>query len=160
SWLCPRGHRFDVARRGYVNLLQPQDRKAAAPGDARAAVEARAALLAAGVGEYLMAAVIDLVEAMPGPGGVVLEIGAGTGDLLGRVGGGGRWSGVGLDLSTPAVEHAARPHPDVAWAVANADRRLPLLDGSVDLVLSVHARRNPGECARVLRPGGWLVIAV
>ena len=160
QWRCPRGHSFDVARRGYVNLLQPQDRKAAAPGDTRAAVEARAALLAAGIGAYLIDAVIAQVEALPVDRGVALDIGAGTGDLLGRLAGGDRWSGVGLDLSTPAVEHAARAYPAVTWVVANADRRLPLLDGSVDLVLSAHARRNPGECARVLRPGGWLIVAV
>ena len=44
--------------------------------------------------------------------------------------------------------------------MANADRRLPLVDGSVDLVMSVHARRNPAECARVLPPSGWLLLAV
>ena len=90
---------------------------------------------------------IDLVESMPGSGRVAVEIGAGTGELLGRLIGGGSWSGVGLDLSVPAVEHAARQYPAVTWVVANADRRLPLLDASIDLILSVHARRNPGECA-------------
>jgi 23S rRNA (guanine745-N1)-methyltransferase len=44
--------------------------------------------------------------------------------------------------------------------VANADRRLPLRDGSVRLVLSQHARRNPPECARVLAADGRLLIAV
>ena len=31
--VCPRGHSFDIARRGYVNLLQPQDRRSKKPGD-------------------------------------------------------------------------------------------------------------------------------
>ena len=31
--LCPRGHSFDVARSGYINLLQPQDRRSKRPGD-------------------------------------------------------------------------------------------------------------------------------
>jgi 23S rRNA (guanine745-N1)-methyltransferase len=44
--------------------------------------------------------------------------------------------------------------------VANADRVLPLADGSIDLALSITARRNPAECARVLAPGGLLVVAV
>ena len=50
--------------------------------------------------------------------------------------------------------------PDVIWVVANADRRLPLLDGSVNVLLSIHARRNPSEAARVLAPGGTLIVAV
>jgi SAM-dependent methyltransferase len=37
---------------------------------------------------------------------------------------------------------------------------LPLLDRSVDVVASVHGRRNPEECARVLTRAGVLVIAV
>jgi len=44
--------------------------------------------------------------------------------------------------------------------VANADRRLPLLDDSVRLLLSLHARRNPEECHRVLAAGGHLLVAV
>ena len=36
--LCPRGHSFDVARSGYINLLQPQDRRSKHPGDTSVAV--------------------------------------------------------------------------------------------------------------------------
>jgi 23S rRNA (guanine745-N1)-methyltransferase len=39
--LCPRGHSFDVARSGYINLLQPQERRSKQPGDTVAAVAAR-----------------------------------------------------------------------------------------------------------------------
>ena len=38
---CQRGHSFDVARSGYINLLQPQDRRSKHPGDTVAAVAAR-----------------------------------------------------------------------------------------------------------------------
>ncbi len=68
--------------------------------------------------------------------------------------------GAGIDLSAPAAGHAARRFPDLTWIVANADRRLPLIDRSVNLVWSLHARRHPVECARVLAPGGFLLIAV
>jgi SAM-dependent methyltransferase len=50
--------------------------------------------------------------------------------------------------------------PQLTWVVANADRRLPLLDHDIDLVLSLHGRRNPTECARVLKPSGFLLIAI
>jgi 23S rRNA (guanine745-N1)-methyltransferase len=58
------------------------------------------------------------------------------------------------------VERAARRYPALTWVVANADRRLPLLDASVDLLLSLNGRRNPEECARVLAPGGTLIVGV
>ena len=68
--------------------------------------------------------------------------------------------GIGIDLSTAAAEHAAKRFPALTWVVANADRRLPLVDRSTSLVISIHGRRNPAECARVLKPGGWLVVAI
>ncbi len=161
TWRCPDGHTFDIARSGYVNLLQPQDRKAAAPGDAKAAVDARMRLLDAGVGMGLFQAVADRAGTFGLPAGsVVAELGSGTGHALGPLVTRYGWTGIGIDLAASAAERAARRHPHVTWVVANADRRLPLADHSVALVLSLHARRNPAECARVLKPGGRLVVAV
>ena len=42
--LCPRGHSFDVARSGYINLLQPQERRSKQPGDTAAALASAAAI--------------------------------------------------------------------------------------------------------------------
>jgi 23S rRNA (guanine745-N1)-methyltransferase len=67
---------------------------------------------------------------------------------------------VGIDLSAQAAGRAARRFPELTWVVANADRRLPLADGSVRLVLSVNGRRNPSECRRVLASEGFLLVAV
>ena len=46
---CPRAHSFDVARSGYLNLLQPQDRRSKQPGDTTEAVAARRRLHDLGV---------------------------------------------------------------------------------------------------------------
>src|SRR5690242_21862739 len=40
-FVCERGHAFDVARSGYVNLLQPNERRSRNPGDTAEAVAAR-----------------------------------------------------------------------------------------------------------------------
>jgi len=159
-FVCGAGHSYDVARSGYVNLLQPQDRRSAAAGDSRASVDARASLLAAGIGRTLIAAVANRAAALDLPDTpVVVDLGCGSGDALAaltdRAG-----TGVGIDLSTAAVERAARHFPDRTWIVANADRRLPLLDRSVDLIVSIHGRRNPADAARVLAAAGYLLVAV
>ena len=39
--VCARGHSFDIARSGYINLLQPQERRSKNPGDTADAVAAR-----------------------------------------------------------------------------------------------------------------------
>jgi 23S rRNA (guanine745-N1)-methyltransferase len=151
-----------VARSGYVNLLQPQDRRSPAAGDAKAAIEARARLLAAGVGRTIVEAFAQRAASLDAPSdGVIVDLGSGSGDALAAVVSQHvpQRAGVGVDLSTAAAEHAAKRFPMFTWVVANADRRLPLLDQSTAIVLSLHARRNPSECARVLMPNGYLLIA-
>lgn len=159
--VCRRGHAFDRARSGYTNLLQPQDRRSLAAGDGREEIEARARLLAAGVGlalgEELAARVAELRLR---PGAVAVELGAGSGERLSALAQRFALRGIGLDLASAAAEHAARRFPDQTWLVCNADRRLPLRDQSVDLMLSIHGRRNPAECARVLAPRGRLLVAL
>jgi 23S rRNA (guanine745-N1)-methyltransferase len=160
--VCPQGHSFDVARSGYISLLQPQDRRSRTAGDSKAAVDARARLLSAGVGRAVVDAVVDRVVALVAPQEtpVVADLGCGSGEALSWLAARRTTAGIGIDLSVAAVDHAARCAPGVTWVVANADRRLPILDESVQLVLSLHGRRNPSECARVLAPGGALIVAV
>ena len=160
TFVCARRHSYDVAKSGYVNLLQPQDRRSLAAGDHRDAVEARARLLARNIGRSLVDAVTDRVVARVDPDAVVVDLGSGSGELLAAIAERAPVAGIGIDLSTAAVEHAARRYPRLTWVVANADRRLPLLDRSVDVVVSVHGRRNPPECARVLTRQGHLIVAI
>ena len=156
--VCAAGHSFDIARSGYINLLQPQDRRSLAAGDSKTAVDARAELERAGVGRAIVDAVIHTTAALrPAADAIVVDLGSGTGEMLGGLSATRSISGIGIDLSVPAVEHASRRLPQLTWVVANADRRLPIQDSSVDVVLSIHGRRNPAECSRVLKPNGALI---
>ena len=156
---CSARHTFDVARSGYVSLLQPQDRRSAAPGDTKEAVAARARLLDAGIGRDAIDAIVARAPASDGPL-VASDLGCGSGELLGALAAARDVCAVGIDLSTAAAEAAARRFPSLTWIVANVDRGLPLLDGSVHLVTSLNGRRHAAECARVLRPGGMLIVAL
>lgn len=158
---CPGGHSFDRAREGYWNLLQPQDRRARAPGDADAAIRARRRFLARGHADGLVAALRGLIDRLAAPReGTVLDAGCGEGTMTLALAAGRGWDLCGLDLSARALGLAARAAPSATWIAANADRALPLQDASVDLVLSLFARRPATEIRRVVRPGGWVVVAV
>lgn len=157
---CARGHSYDVARSGYINLLQPQDRRSLAAGDRRDVIESRARLLAAGIGRAIVDAVVARSRDALAPDSVVADLGSGSGEVVAALSEAPGVVAIGIDLSTAAADHAARRFPGAWWVVANADRRLPLLDRSVDRVLSLHGRRAPAECARVLSRGGQLLIAV
>jgi 23S rRNA (guanine745-N1)-methyltransferase len=161
AYVCAAGHSFDIARSGYVNLLQPQDRRSPNAGDSKAAVEARAALGRAGVGHAVINAVIDGIAALRLSDDLTaVDLGSGSGEMLGRLCSNRPIRGIGIDLSVAAADYAARRFPELTWIVANADRRLPLRDNSVEVVLSIHGRRNPSECTRVLTPRGVLIVVL
>ena len=151
---CPRGHSFDVARSGYINLLQPQDRRSKQPGDTADAVAARRRLHDRGVTKPLRDAIVSMAKASAGD--AVLDAGCGDGFYLGSLIGDRH----GVDISLPAIEAAAKRYPDCEWIVANADRFVPYRDAAFTRVLSITARMNSSEFRRVLRDGGRLLIAI
>src|ERR1700691_6255346 len=81
--VCPRGLSFDVARSGYINLLQPQDRRSKHPGDTAKAVAARRGLHDRGITEPLLCAIAELAGASPDD--IVLDAGCGDGYYLGTL---------------------------------------------------------------------------
>jgi len=156
AFRCANNHAFDVARSGYVNLLQPQDRKSKNPGDTAEAVLARRRFFEAG---HVQPLVDAIVRALP-LRGAVLDAGCGEGhhlDAFRRAYGVEAW---GVDISVPAIELAAKTYRECGWVVANADRMLPFVDGSFDAVTSITARMNPEEFHRVLAPGGALLVVL
>lgn len=148
---CGAGHRYDVARQGYLTLLGAGSR--IDTGDTADMVAARQEFLDAGHFAPLTAAVVAAAGAGP-----VLDLGAGTGHHLRAVV--ERRGGVGLavDSSRVAARRAARVHARVGSVVADAWSRLPVRDGVIGTVLNVFAPRDRVELARILRPGGRIVI--
>jgi 23S rRNA (guanine745-N1)-methyltransferase len=153
--VCTRRHSFDVARSGYVNLLQPQDRRSRTPGDSKEAVRARRRFLRRGFAEPLVAKIADLADRGP-----VLDVGCGEGHHLEAFRSRGAPEPHGIDISVAAIDLAARTHRECHFIVANADRFLPYASGTFATVTSITARFHASEFRRVLRPDGNLVIAV
>ncbi len=156
--VCARGHSFDQARSGYFNLLQPQDRKSKQPGDTAEAIQGRRRLHDLGVTQPLLHAAADLAAAAPKD--IVLDAGCGDGFYLGTLQRSTGCEAHGIDISTPAIDAAAKRYPECEWIVANADRFVPYADHSFSLVLSITARMNAGEFRRVLRDDGRLLVAI
>lgn len=156
--VCESGHAFDIARQGYVNLLPGGAHTGTA--DTPAMVAARAAFLARGHFSAIDQALGDLVsDSIAGVDGCILDVGAGTAEHLAavldrlpdRV-------GLALDLSKHAAHRAARAHERIGAVVCDAWGRLPVRDGAAAAVMSVFAPRNAAEFARVIAPGGTLVV--
>jgi 23S rRNA (guanine745-N1)-methyltransferase len=159
TYACARRHAYDLARSGYLSLLQPNDRRSPTPGDSREAIVARGRLLARGIGATVLARVAERAVDGLSEDAVIADLGSGGGEAMGLIFDRVRVTGIGIDLSVAAAEQAARRYPHLLWVVANADRRLPLLERSVDVIVSLHGRRNADECERVLAPSGRLIVA-
>lgn len=155
---CARGHSFDVARSGYINLLQPQERRSKRPGDSVAAVAGRRRLHEGGATAALLRAIAEIMEASTSD--VVLDAGCGDGFYLGSLARQAGFAGHGVDISVAAIDAAARRFPECEWVVANADRVVPYADHSFSMVLSITARMNAAEFRRVLRDHGRLIVAI
>lgn len=161
---CGKGHSFDYAKSGYLNLTLSGGGRPRI-GDSPEMVRARAALLSRGFLEPVADAVAQAAEPSGEVPNSVAELGSGTGYYLDRVCRGlstspkGTACGVGVDLSVAASAHAARAFPELCFVVADVERRVPLLDRGVGVLLSVFSPRPALECARVLHPGGTLVAA-
>lgn len=158
---CAAGHTFDRSREGYYNLLPPGK---GTHGDNRAMIEARRRFLAGGSYAFLSEAVADLAcEVMP-QDGVLLDAGAGEGYYTDRVTRQLQETGISkqffaFDISKEAVRYASRLCPGVHCVVASS-YRIPVMSGSVDLLLCLFSPFCREEFLRVLAPGGHLIMAI
>jgi 23S rRNA (guanine745-N1)-methyltransferase len=159
--VCPAGHSFDAARQGYFNFLVGKGTVFEA--DAADMVAARFDFLSAGHYRPLAEAVAELsapslAGAFTGSGAAVLDAGTGTGHYLRALLDRFPAAAVGLDISKFALRRAARMNPEAVNLVSDVWQPLPVADDAVDVVTVVFAPRNAAEFARVLRPGGRLVV--
>lgn len=163
---CAAGHSFDAARQGYFNFLVGKGTVFEA--DAADMVAARFDFLSAGHYEPLAAAVAELVvsalasRSTAGPA-TVLDAGTGTGHYLKAVLDRALLDGVpveaiGLDISKFALRRAAKLNPGAVNIAGDVWQPLPVADDAADAVTVVFAPRNAAEFARVLRPGGRLIV--
>jgi 23S rRNA (guanine745-N1)-methyltransferase len=156
--VCTSGHNFDLAKEGYLNLLVGKQ-KPGHLGDSRDMLEARRHFFAGGFYEPLRQRLAQLVAGLPR--GTVADIGCGEGYYVGEV---ARQLPdamcLGTDIAKDGIKMAAKTYPTVQFAVADTNVGLPLADESVDVLLNIFAPRHGQEFARVLKPGGVVMVVI
>ena len=153
QYRCPRGHCFDIARQGYVNLLSVSQKHSLHPGDTRVQVAARREFLEGGFYAPIAQALVDAAweRQVTGP---LLDVGCGEGYYAARLGRALGLEFTGLDISKDAVRCAAGKYKDGQWLCATASH-IPVPAASAGLLTSLFALTLPAEFRRVLVPGGW-----
>ncbi len=162
-WRCEKGHCFDIAKEGYVNLLPVQNKRSRDPGDSKEMILARRRFLNAGhyqkIANALSARVLEHTSAESGMS--CLDAGCGEGyylrELIAAANGQCDIASIGLDISKWAVISAAKQSVQSAWVVGS-NANLPMASQSIDVVLCMFGFPVYAEFARVLKPGGILVL--
>ena len=158
SLACESGHCFDISAAGYVNLASA---KQAGGGDSKQLVSARTAFLSVGYYEKFSDA-INEYAAKYAHSGIIVDAGCGEGYYSNRVAVAAEADVCGFDLSKFAVMAAAkaakRSNINSAFAVAGIFD-MPLKDECADMVINLFAPCAAEEFSRVLKPGGYLIVA-
>lgn len=163
GWTCPTGHRYDQAAHGYVNLLPVQHKRSRDPGDSKEMVAARRRFLEAGhyrpIAELAARAALTDLPA----DAACLDAGCGEGYYLRQLAAQADAAGkspalLGLDISKWAVQAAAKAQRGTATWVVGSNAKLPVLPTTLDRVLCLFGFPVYPEFARVLKPGGTLIM--
>lgn len=164
SLRCGKGHCYDIARGGYVNLLMSNAPAAKRHGDDAMMIKARHDFLEKGYYLPLRDAICRMITPFLGQSASVLDAGCGDGWYTAALAEHLAQEGIaadilGIDISRDALKAAARRSDEIGLAVASV-YKLPVVEKSCSAVLSIFAPLAEEEFARVLQEGGLLLRVV
>lgn len=153
-YICDRGHSFDRARSGYVNLLTSQ--KGGDHGDNREMTIARKNFLDGGYYEPLRKALCEEISANISDNAAILDAGCGEGYYTeGIIRSLPHADVYGIDISKSALSLVSRREHRPISAVASV-YHLPFCAEEFDAVISVFSPFAREEFLRVLKPHGMI----
>lgn len=164
SYKCEKGHCFDAAKSGYINLLTSDKMNSKMPGDNKQMVQARSGFLDKGYYSHLREALVEAVLDVAKENDVLLDAGCGEGYYTSKISEEALKSGIklntaGIDISKFAADKAAKRCKQAEFAVGSVFH-IPFKENSCDILLNVFAPFCYDEYVRILRNGGYMIMAI
>ncbi len=151
---CEKGHSFDIAKEGYLNLLRT-NKSGDKIGDDKLAARCRRDFLNKGYYAPLKDALVDLFADKHGS---LLDICCGEGYYTHAIAANQNLRVYGFDISKEMIRLGAKRGGFTAFVANMAS--IPVADNSFDFCIHLFAPFNEEEFTRVLKPGGRLYTVV
>ena len=156
SLVCEKGHSFDLAKQGYVNMLQKQ----VSTMYDHTLFDARKRI----IHDYkfydkVHQKVSKILEKELQESGLVFDAGSGEGTHLNAIFNQldkDSIHGIGLDISKDGIVMAAKNYSDQNWLVGDLTQT-PFKEHSLDIILSFLSPANYSEFKRIMKPNGLLI---
>lgn len=159
TYSCEKGHCFDKAKEGYVNLLTASHKPGSNIGDNKDMALNRRNFLTKGYFDALVRGLIEFTKEKAVPRPTIADICCGEGYYGDRIKSAVDCDVFGFDLSKEMVRLAAKRKNGITYFVGNLSK-IPVKDGSVDIGLHLFAPFHEKEFSRIIKDDGYIVSVV
>ncbi|MGK0468349.1 putative RNA methyltransferase [Clostridium sp.] len=169
QYVCLNNHSYDIASKGYINLLLANQKNTKEPGDSKKMMEGRRDFLNKGYyhtfSERLNQVIISNIS---GNNINILDAGCGEGYFLWELKEAIRveqsnsmqnreFEFFGVDISKAAITYAAKRDKKIKFIVGS-NFNLPIMTNTIDIIIRNFAPSDEAELKRVLKDKGKLVV--
>ncbi|KIL41869.1 hypothetical protein SD70_04445 [Gordoniibacillus kamchatkensis] len=169
SYVCSNKHTFDIASKGYVNLLLSHQKNSKEPGDNKQMVLARNAFLNTGyyqrLSETINGIVVDYMKSGKQlKSANILDAGCGEGYYSDSLDKALKTDGIeanlfGIDISKDAVKLAATRNKTICFAIAST-YHIPIAANTIDCLLQLFSPYSNHEFDRVMKKDSILISVI
>ncbi len=169
QYICLNNHTYDIASKGYINLLLANQKKTKDPGDSKEMMEGRKSFLNKGYYHNFSEKLNDVIISNIGASNVnILDVGCGEGYFLSRLKESiyieeskhslkKEFNFFGVDISKAAVTNAIKRDKIINFIVSS-NFNLPIMSNTIDIIIRNFAPSDEAELKRVIKDNGKLVV--
>lgn len=169
QYVCLNNHSYDIASKGYINLLLANQKKTKDPGDCKEMMEGRRDFLNKGYYHTFSDKLNDvIISNISGNNINILDAGCGEGYFLCRLKEAiyrkeasyiqnKEIDFFGVDISKAAVTYATKRDKKIKFIVGS-NFNLPIMPNTIDIIIRNFAPSDEAELNRVLKDNGKLIV--